>query len=191
MSAAPQPAEGAAPTRSCGSCSLCCKVMAITALDKPAGAWCGHCRPGREGCTIYPTRPEECRTFTCLYLLDARLGEEWRPSNSKIVLVTEMDGDRIVAHVDPQRPDAWRLDPYYRDLKKWARMSLPFRGQVMVCVGRRAFMIYPDRDVDLGICGLDEVIIVNERQTPTGVEFEPLKVSRDDPRARRFAPRAD
>jgi hypothetical protein len=44
--------------RSCGDCTLCCKVMAVEALGKPAGSWCSHCKPGR-GCLIYETRPEE------------------------------------------------------------------------------------------------------------------------------------
>jgi hypothetical protein len=178
----------AVPVRSCGDCSLCCKVMRIAALDKPPGSWCKHCKPG-SGCTIYPDRPQECRDFVCLYLINAELGEEWKPSQSKIVLVSEQDGNRIVAHVDPQRPDAWKQQPYYQQLKQWAAQSVAFRGQVIACVGRRMHMIFPDRDVDLGIVGLDEFIVVNEVQTPFGVKREALKVGKDDPRAQSFARR--
>jgi hypothetical protein len=42
--------------RACGDCTLCCKVMAIEALAKPAGSWCRHCKPG-QGCAIYAERP--------------------------------------------------------------------------------------------------------------------------------------
>ena len=184
------PAGGAAPVRVCGDCSLCCRVMSVATLNKPAGVWCGHCRPGRERCTIYEARPEECRRFVCLYLIEARLDEDWKPSRSRIVLTTDLGGDRITANVDPQRPDAWKLSPYYEHLKRWAEVSLPFRGQVMVRVGRHVYMIFPDRDVDVGEVGLDETIIIEERETPLGVELEPLKVPTNDPRAQRPARRS-
>jgi hypothetical protein len=71
-------------------------------------------------------------------------------------------------------------------LKDWARRSMSFRGQVIAAIGRRMFMIFPDRDVDLGIVGLDEFIVVNAVETPAGPRLEAAKVGRDDPRARRF-----
>ena len=58
--------------RTCGSCSLCCKVMEIKELKKPMNKWCSHCAKGG-GCSIYPTRPAECRTFDCLWLKDESL----------------------------------------------------------------------------------------------------------------------
>jgi hypothetical protein len=33
--------------RACGTCTLCCKVVAVPELEKAAGEWCKHCRPGR------------------------------------------------------------------------------------------------------------------------------------------------
>ena len=44
------------PGRACGTCSLCCKVLSVFELAKPAGKWCTHCRPGN-GCDVYATRP--------------------------------------------------------------------------------------------------------------------------------------
>jgi len=167
----------AVPVRECGDCSLCCKVMRIATLDKPAGSWCRNCKPGT-GCVIYFDRPDECRAFNCLFVLNAELGEEWRPSRSRIVLVSEQDGNRIVAHVDPQRPDAWRRAPYYGQLKDWAARSVRFRGQVIAAVGRRMHMIFPDRDVDLGEVGLDELIVVDEVPTPLGMRLEARKAAK-------------
>src|SRR4051812_2580631 len=94
-----RPHDPTVPNRSCGDCTLCCKVLKITALEKPQGIWCNHCNP-RAGCTIYGDRPEECRTFFCGYLTNPDLGDEWKPNRSKIVLVAELDGNRIAAHVD-------------------------------------------------------------------------------------------
>ena len=62
------------PGRSCGECSLCCKLLRIEAFNKPVGTWCSHCAPGRGGCTIYETRPTECRDFYCAWLTTPALG---------------------------------------------------------------------------------------------------------------------
>ena len=143
------------PSRSCGTCTLCCKVLSITELRKPQGSWCTHCKPGR-GCTIYFNRPTECKAFYCGYLTQRELDDEWKPDRSKIVLVAELDGNRIVAHVDPQRPEAWRRDPFYSQLKLWAEAAVPYRGQIAACVGRHMYMVLPDRDVDLGVVADDD-----------------------------------
>jgi hypothetical protein len=182
---ASQPPTATAPARACGECSLCCKVMEIATLGKKPGSWCWNCKPPR-GCAIYAERPLECENFNCLWLVNPKLGEEWKPSRCKMVLVTDLDGRRLVAHVDPQQPDAWKRRPYYAMLKDWAARSLSFRGQVIAAVGRHMHMILPDRDVDLGIVGLDEFIVLDEIETPTGIRLEPAKLGRDDPRARRF-----
>jgi hypothetical protein len=144
------PIEPTPPVRSCDGCTLCCKVIGIKALEKPMGTWCKHCAP-TSGCTIYAERPEECRTFNCGYLLEPALGPEWKPSESRIVLLTEANGKRIIAHVDTQRPDAWKREPYYSTLKRWAANAAPTGGQVMVSIGQRMIAILPDRDVELPV----------------------------------------
>jgi hypothetical protein len=171
--------------RSCGECTLCCKVLKITALNKPQGVWCPHCKPGN-GCLIYEDRPQECRSFFCGYLTQSELGDDWKPSLSKIILVAELEGNRIAAHVDPQRPDAWRREPYYTQLKRWAEAAVPHRGQVVACVGQHMYMIFPNRDVDLGVIGDDELLVTGERQTPFGVRLEAYKIHKDDPKAQQL-----
>ena len=73
-----------APVRSCGSCSLCCKLLVIDELDKPPDTWCPHCKPGRGGCSIYADRPPSCRLFRCGWL-DSKgsVGDEWIPRAAK------------------------------------------------------------------------------------------------------------
>ena len=46
-----------APGRECGSCTLCCKVYDVPAVDSVAGQWCRHTKQGR-GCAIHATRPD-------------------------------------------------------------------------------------------------------------------------------------
>jgi hypothetical protein len=179
----------AAEGKSCGSCTLCCKVMSITALAKPHGVWCSHCRIGG-GCQIHQTKPAECTDFYCGYLQDVRFGEEWRPSKCKFVMVAEMDGDRVAIHVDPQRPDAWRQAPFYAQFKEWAQSGVVTGIQVTAHVGRRSWVILPDRDVDLGEVADDELIVTQKSMTPLGVRLDAVKMRRDDPRApaRKAAP---
>lgn len=173
--------------RHCGTCTLCCKLLAITALDKPRGSWCMHCSPGA-GCAIYAERPAECRSFHCGYLTLPDLGEEWYPQHAKIVLIGETGGRGIGAHVDPQRPDAWRREPYYAQLKQWAVRGAPRREQVAAYVGRRMYMILPDKDVDLGVVGDDEIVVMSQKETPFGPTLDAFKIKTDDPRAQALGP---
>src|SRR5882724_5716803 len=98
------------PGRECGSCMLCCKVMAIADIDKPAGVWCPNCKRG-VGCVIYDTRPGECRRFYCRWMLDQGIPDDWKPERTKFALVVYAGG-HITAYPDPGFPAAWRKSPY-------------------------------------------------------------------------------
>jgi Fe-S-cluster containining protein len=156
-------------------------VMGIGELDKPQGVWCPHCS-AHTSCAIYDSRPQECRTFYCGWLTSDKLGPEWQPIRSKIVFTAELDGAGIVARVHPTRPDAWRKEPYYSQLKQWAVAGAKIGSQVMVGIGRRAIVILPDREVDLGVVGEDERIMTFGRLTGAGRELIPTKLHKDDPR---------
>lgn len=164
------------PERSCGNCSLCCKVVGIEALQKPVGQWCPHAKPGR-GCAIYDTRPEECRHFSCVWLHNDRLGEEWRPSRSKIVLYMIDEGQRLIAHLDAGAPGVWREEPFYSQLKAWSRQMTAGGPQVVVRVGERIIAILPDKDVDLGPLAAGDVVFIGEVMTPTGPQFAARKLT--------------
>ena len=167
-------------SRNCDSCTLCCKVMSIYELEKPQGKWCRHCNVG-VGCTVYATRPTECRQFLCGYRLSPELSEEWKPSRSKIVVTREVIGNDITFHVDPSYPEAWRREPFYSYMKQQAEWAPTERRQVLVMIGKRVIMILPDRDVDLGDVGDDELIVTGERQTPPGIGLEAYTMKKNDP----------
>lgn len=175
------------PGRACDGCTLCCKVMSITELAKPQGAWCRHCAIG-SGCKIYDERPHECRHFYCGYLTWPMAEDHWRPAKSKMVIVSELGGTRVGVHVDPGKPMAWRDEPYYSDLKDWARHAAMSMMQVVVCIGRRTHVILPDRDVDLGIVEDDERIISWEVRSSQGTEIRAEKLKADDPRIAGMTP---
>lgn len=168
--------------RSCEGCAMCCFIPAIAELEKPANTWCRH-SPTRLTCVIHGAHPNVCRDFHCGYLTLSSLGDEWKPSRSRIILVGEMDGRRITALVDPSRPDAWRKSPYHDQLRAWAEAAVPHQGQVVVRVGNRYWMVLPDRDVALGTVGQDEVIVTTTTRTRRGTQLGALKLPRSDPRA--------
>jgi hypothetical protein len=172
------------PGRSCGTCSLCCKLPRIGELEKPAGDWCSHCAPGREGCTIYQSRPAECRDFHCSWLLAPELGPEWRPLTCKMVLIRR--AHQTILLVDPAYPTAWREPLYYRQLKDWARSGVDARPrqQVLVYIKSRIIVVLPNKEVDLGVIATGERsgdrIMVRELHAPHGRDWEAYVLRAED-----------
>jgi hypothetical protein len=171
-----------APGRSCGACSLCCKLAQVDELDKPSGVWCRHCAPGRGGCTIYETRPPVCRNWFCAWILDARLGSEWYPLTSKMIMYFENSGSRLCVRVEPSHANAWRKEPYYSQLKQWSRAAVEARQQILVYINKRVIVILPDKDVDFGNVELGEQIWVGAQDTPAGRIWNAAKIPADVPR---------
>ena len=164
------------PGRACGTCTLCCKLIAVTDLEKPPGEWCPHCVRG-EGCGIYETRPAECRTFFCHWMLEKGLTADWKPEKAKFALVTSADG-HMTAFVDPGFPGAWRKSPYFETLKRWslegARAAPP--RIVTVRIGTRAIVVLPDREIDAGQVGPDDALRL---ESGPGGRIEVRKVARE------------
>jgi len=96
----------------CGTCTLCCTVMKVTAETvKPAHVRCEHCTEG--GCGIYADRPDACSGFKCLWLASqdyppARLPAEMRPDRTGVVLDLNTAG-YVLAHCEANR--AWTREP--------------------------------------------------------------------------------
>jgi hypothetical protein len=147
----------AATGRSCGDCSLCCKLLPINTLGKPANKWCQHCLPGNKGgCAIYNNRPPVCRGFACQWLANPELGDEWRPTRAKMVahFVEESSKPPFLRFaVDPGAPNKWRTEPYYTQIKIIARNGLNsvfgYYFQTYVDVGDKYFVILSNKDVEL------------------------------------------
>lgn len=109
--------------RTCGECTLCCKLLAIPEIQKAAGKWCAVCNIGK-ACTVYENRPRACRDFECLWLQGVGT-DDMRPDKSKVVMSLApmsavpsrrgQPGQIPVLHVDPGRPDAHR-NPAFAEL---------------------------------------------------------------------------
>jgi Fe-S-cluster containining protein len=139
------------PGRACGTCTLCCKVIAVTDFNKLPGVWCPHCIRGK-GCGIYETRPTDCRTFFCEWMLEKGLGPEWKPERAKFALVMG-EGGHLTAFVDPGFPAAWRNAPYIEAFRKLAA-----ERAITIRTGTKVIVVLPDREIDLGHVGPDESV---------------------------------
>jgi len=90
---------------------MCCKLLAVTELNKPKFKLCDHCDVG-VGCRIYQDRPANCAAFRCLWLQTQNhvpsLPLQLRPDKSKVVLHVSADEKSVIAKVDPGYPNAWK-----------------------------------------------------------------------------------
>jgi hypothetical protein len=113
--------------RQCGTCTLCCRLVPVRELEKPAGARCKFQR--HTGCQVYhrPNKgfPHACGFWSCKWLLNDDAADLSRPDRAGYVLditpdfvtITDDGVPRNIQVVqiwcDPKRPDAHR-DPALR-----------------------------------------------------------------------------
>ncbi len=114
--------------RTCGECTLCCKLLPVRELDKGADTRCCHQRHGK-GCAVYrkPGMPISCHLWSCRWLIDEATAHLSRPDRSHYVIdvmpdyITAQNDDTgyreavmaVQIWVDPGFPDAHR-DPALR-----------------------------------------------------------------------------
>jgi hypothetical protein len=114
--------------RTCGTCTLCCKLLPVKELAKPAGVRCTYQRTGK-GCAIHngASYPDACRLWNCNWLIDPLTADLSRPDRSHYVIDMMPDFVTIRSHAsgeeiyisvlqiwcDPKHPDAHR-DPQLR-----------------------------------------------------------------------------
>lgn len=154
--------------RECGDCGLCCKLLAVDDIGKPAHQWCAHFAPGAR-CGIYETRPLACATFQCLWLRQPELGPEWQPRRCHFVVHLDAKLAQMVVTVDPAHPNAWKSEPFHSTFRSWAKRGLAEGLQVVVKIRNRMIAVLPDRDVDLGAVNDGERIKLSRVTTPQGV----------------------
>ncbi len=175
MSEQSEPAERelavTVPGRGCDGCTLCCKLLPIEELAKPASAWCPHCDPGR-GCRIYADRPSPCRGFYCGWMVNGKVAAHWRPRDSRMVLDFQPTRKRLVLHVDPGRPDAWRKPPYHTDLQAVAGMMAETGGHVLIACGPNFTMLLGRQEFPLGRLLPSDKIVYYRRPGPTGWAYD-------------------
>ncbi len=109
-------------------------------------------------------------------MTESWLGPEWKPDRAKMVLSLDPVTRNMNVQVDPGQPGAWRREPYYGQLKRWATASLPLKRHVLVHLNKATTVILPDRDVALGIFEPGDRVITRERIGASGPMVEVEKV---------------
>jgi hypothetical protein len=150
------------PGRTCGTCMLCCKVLAIDELHKPAGVMCRHAVAGK-GCTIREQRPRECHQFFCGWRLDPNIDGLWKPEVCGFVLSISFQYGAMMLNTDPDRPQAWKVEPYYSRLRDWARRAFLENKRIVAMVTGHATVILPDRDVPIGALAPEDEIVLSRQ----------------------------
>lgn len=128
--------------RACDGCTMCCKLLGVPELQKPMGVSCPHVINGR-GCGIYERRPHPCRAFECLWLM-TDMEDHWKPDRSKMVVAGDETGTLVSIIVDSGDPDAWTRNPFYSDIKAWARRGL---WRIEVLPPGQSWIIFPEEDL--------------------------------------------
>lgn len=139
------------PGKSCGSCTLCCKLFDVDWLEapKPAGKWCGHCMPGK-GCRIWQNLPSRCADYFCVWRIDPALGADWRPDRARFILSHAHREALLAVVIDPAFPDAHRREPYASILRKTALQHLEGRGSTVVIFrGTARALLMPDEEIPI------------------------------------------
>ena len=80
----------------------------------------------------------------------------------------------------PEAAGCLGREPYYSAIKRWTKEALELGGQVAIFVGTRAWVALPDRDVDLGIFGADDMILVEKTFASHGVIYAARLVNKNN-----------
>lgn len=149
--------------RSCNECTLCCKLLPVREINKPANKRCVHQR-SIKGCSIYHSDkfPRSCALWSCVWLSDPHAKGLARPDRSHYVIDPSPDfieidlRDGTPMHrisvmqvwLDPKHPDAHR-DPA---LRAYLLHRAEHYGQMAIIRynSRDAFTLIPPNMSDTG-----------------------------------------
>ncbi len=126
--------------RTCGDCSLCCTLLPVRSMAKPANRNCIHQASSvlhtHKGCAVYGTdkMPHDCRLWNCRWIVNADTDDMPRPDRCHyvidvvpdfITLGESADADTklpvIQIWCDPKYPDAHRDPALRKYLERRAR----------------------------------------------------------------------
>ncbi len=147
----------------CRTCTLCCVLPAIGALDKPMYRPCRHIAD--RGCGIFGQveRPEACRAYACAYLA-ARLADSPdrnripHPLDAGAYFHRDPKERAIVLFVDPAKPEVWK------------RSAIPGLLRPVIAAGE-SLVIY-DRGHVMTIGSVDLLDAVLERDMVAFAEMD-------------------
>ena len=148
------------PGRTCGSCTLCCKLIGIPELRKPPDVMCPHAVSSK-GCAIHADRPRSCHQYFCGWRLDPNIDALWKPEISGFLLQINLYYSALMVMVDPVKPLAWKMQPYHGRLQEWSARAFRENKRIVAMVDGEATVVLPDRDVPIGRLGPGDEIVLS------------------------------
>ena len=154
--------EERAAARSCGPCSLCCSVLRVDDLEKPAGEDCRHQlgvpagdpddvatatrdagplhKPGlvAGGCGIYHDRPPICRAYQCLWR-QGGLEDDERPDQTGGIVDLETIGIGLRLGIRMRSIEA------FDDSPKLQAIAARYRSEMSIRITDSRDVANPDR----------------------------------------------
>ena len=131
----------AAQGKTCGACMMCCIVLEIEELNKPAGPACPNCV--NPGCAIYAARPQVCRDFECEWLTSRTLPQNFRPDLIGTILMEDADTGEYRAVCAPSRALSWRQPRVFAHLVAMAKAG----HTVVAKAGLQAWRVFASGEV--------------------------------------------
>jgi len=108
--------------RSCGGCTLCCFLLFIPELNKPKRSVCPN--SSCNGCEVYDSRPQSCRNFTCEWLVNPDIGDDWYPQKSGLVIFFSENNGQVFLNFHCRDEGSWKKEPYHSQIKFYARYGI-------------------------------------------------------------------
>jgi len=133
-------------------CNLCCKLIGVKPIQKPAYRMCAHACKG-SGCGIYEDRPDDCKTFECLWLQTQRLDDPmiaaFKPSVCGAIMVPAENDRALVIHVNDGVD--WRAGKLGTFVKKMSyRITIIIRHRYSLWVISENRVVGEDRRFGVG-----------------------------------------
>jgi uncharacterized protein len=111
------------PGRTCKGCTLCCSLIPIRELNKPAFQHCPYVAVGK-GCTAYSaTGPVPCgaaRRFDCKWRTDLSLGKHWRPKICGMLVHSPRFKELLIV-CSSRGAKLWSREPYWSEIQAMAK----------------------------------------------------------------------
>lgn len=117
---------------------MCCTVLRVDELAKPARVPCKQLRTQGHGCSIYETRPRICRGYACAWL-QGSFGDDDRPDRLGAVLDLQFRGDRLWLEIHEESPGAFDRSP------RLQQIADEYRGAALVRISDADRVAEPDR----------------------------------------------
>ncbi len=132
---------------------MCCTVLRVDELRKLGGVSCAAL--GVRGCTIYPRRPQICRTYQCLWL-QGKLDAEDRPDQLGAVLDIVHEGGAALLAIREATPGASDANP------RLAAIAARYREAMPVRITRAADVLRGDAPVRTLLAGGEELVVTGD-----------------------------